>query len=150
MTIEATTMTRILLTCERAGEMETGGILIGRYSKLRDQAFVTAVTGPPTDSVATRWSFVRGIRGLQRNISRAWRRREFYLGEWHFHPMAAADASRRDLAQIKTFALDTNYRCPEPILIIIGGDPMSRWEMWAGVVMGGGIRRLRPWTPNAQ
>ncbi|MBV8526819.1 MAG: Mov34/MPN/PAD-1 family protein [Candidatus Dormibacteraeota bacterium] len=143
-------MARILLHCERARKVETGGILIGRYSKLGDQAFVTAVTGPPTDSVATRQSFVRGIRGLQRHISRAWLRREFYLGEWHFHPMAAPYPSRRDLAQIKTFALDPDYACPEPILIVIGGDPMSRWDMWAGVVMGGGIRRLRPWIPNAQ
>lgn len=148
LTIGTVAMMRMLEHCERAGHLETGGILIGRYSNLGDQAFVTDVTGPPSDSVATPWSFVRGIRGLQQRISRAWRRREYYLGEWHFHPMAAPNPSDRDRAQIRAFAKDADYKCPEPILIVIGGDPKSQWGMWAGAVLRGGIRRLRPWTPS--
>jgi integrative and conjugative element protein (TIGR02256 family) len=135
----------LLAHCEQARRLETGGILIGHYTPLGDQAVITEATGPPRDSVAGRWSFLRGLYGLQGRINRAWRRQNYYLGEWHFHPFSSPTPSGRDRTQILAFAHDPAYRCPEPILLVVGGDPGSGGELAVGVVLDGKLRELRPW-----
>jgi len=136
----------LLRHCEKAHQVETGGILIGHYTPLGDQAVITEVSGPPPDSIASRWSFTRGLRGLQQLINRAWRRRNYYLGEWHFHPFERPTPSERDKMQIIAFSKDPAYRCPEPILLVVGGDPGIGGELGAGVVLKGKFRELRPWA----
>lgn len=135
---------RLVEQCIRAGRKETGGILIGRYSELHDKAVVTEVTGPPQDSIRRRFSFVRGLVGVQHRLDRAWRQRDFYLGEWHFHPFMAADPSDRDRTQIIDFSKDPAYACPEPILVVIGGDPGQHPEFQIAVVQGGDLAFLAP------
>ncbi len=130
--------------CRRAGRHETGGILIGRYSELRDQAVVTQVTGPPSDSRAGRRWFVRGVRGLDRVLARAWCSHDYYLGEWHYHPFASAAASETDRQQTVAFAREPAYWCPQPILLIIGGDPAVGAQLEASVVLDGELRQLAP------
>jgi integrative and conjugative element protein (TIGR02256 family) len=125
---------RLVEHCIRAGHKETGGILIGRYSETRDQAIITDLTGPPPGSIRRRFSFVRGFAGLQVRLDRAWRQHASYLGEWHFHPFMAADPSQRDRTQITDFARDPAYACPEPILLVIGGDPAGTPEIQVAVV----------------
>jgi integrative and conjugative element protein (TIGR02256 family) len=131
--------------CVNAGQHETGGILVGHYTPLGDQAVITQVSGAPPDSKAGRSWFVRGFAGLQQLINVAWRRRNYYLGEWHFHPFAAPDPSDRDRQQILEFSRDRNYRCPEPILVVVGGDPAIGGELSVGVVLKGRLEGLRPW-----
>lgn len=142
--IDDDTQRRLLEHCIRTGRKETGGILIGRYSDLHDQAIVTDVTGPPQDSIRRRFSFVRGLIGVQRRLDRAWRHRNFYLGEWHFHPFMAADPSDRDRTQIIDFSKDPTYACPEPILIVVGGDPEHEPEFQMAVVLGDDLVFLTP------
>jgi integrative and conjugative element protein (TIGR02256 family) len=138
----------LLEHCEKAHQLETGGILIGHYTPLADQAVITEVTGPPRDSIASRWSFIRGLHGLQQLINRAWRRRDYYLGEWHFHPFARPIPSDRDRRQVIAFSKDPAYRCPEPILLVVGGDPGIGGELGVGVVLKGKFRELRPWASS--
>lgn len=138
---------RLLEHCLRAGRIETGGILIGRYSDLHDLAIVTEVTGPPRDSIRRRFSFVRGMVGVQSRLDRAWRQRDFYLGEWHFHPLMAADPSDRDRTQIIDFSKDPAYACPEPILVVVGGNPEHDPEFQIAVVLGDDLTFL---TPSAE
>ena len=140
----------LLRYCVDAGQNETGGILIGHYTPLRDQAVITQLTGPPPDSTAGPTWFVRGVTGLQRLINRAWRRRDFYLGEWHFHPFAAAEPSDRDRRQILDFAKNPNYRCPEPVLLVVGGDPSAGGELSMVVVLKGIVEGLRRWEPRSK
>ncbi len=130
--------------CRRAGRRETGGILIGHYSDLHDQALVTVVTGPPPDSRAGRQWFVRGVRGLGRALARAWRSNDYYLGEWHYHPFADAAPSETDRKQSVAFAGDPAYACPQPILLIVGGDPSTRLDFRANVVLDGKLSPLAP------
>lgn len=137
---------RLLAYCEKAHQLETGGILIGHYTPLGDQAVITEVVGPPRDSMATQRSFIRGLHGLQRLINRAWRRREYYLGEWHFHPFSRPSPSDSDRRQMIAFSKDPAYRCPEPILVVVGGDPQIGGELGAGVVLKSKFRDLRPWA----
>ena len=126
--------TKILKLCAESAPNETGGILIGEYSPVHDCAIVTAVTAAPADSRSGRNWFVRGVRGLQRIIDRFWHRgRRYYLGEWHFHPLGSPIPSRTDIDQMKHIARSEQYHCPEPVLLIIGGDPLNEWSAGAFV-----------------
>lgn len=101
--------------------VETGGILIGRYSEDLSTAEITQVTGPPKDSKSGPTWFSRGIKGLKSLLKKAWCNSEYYLGEWHFHPMGTTTPSGQDLFQMAEIANNHNYNCPEAIMIIIAG-----------------------------
>lgn len=116
--------------CHQSGGLETGGLLVGRYNEAHDTAIVTRVWGPPEDSVRRRTSFWRGIRGLQRKLDSLWKAREYYLGEWHYHPGGAGQPSETDISQMARIARAPQYNTPEPILIVVGG---SDWEVVAYV-----------------
>lgn len=132
---------RILELCADAGDDETGGVLLGRYNTRRDTALVTGVLGPPRDSGRGRTWFHRGVDGVQRIIYRAWDlRREYYLGEWHFHPFAAPEPSPKDFRQMGEIADSASWKCPEPILLIIGGDPLTNWWPYGLVTTRTGSR----------
>lgn len=122
-------MQEILGHCAAAGRVETGGILIGEYTPAHDCALVHTATGPTSDSVATRTTFRRGVKGLQALLDKLWRHdRRYYLGEWHFHPGAAPDASGVDVDQLVEISSDLKYRCPEPLLLIVGGVLGGEWN----------------------
>jgi len=108
--------------CRDAGDLETGGVLVGRYAEDAMVAYVTEATPPPADSQRGRTWFARGVRGLRELLAIRWRARDriHYVGEWHFHPTDAIEPSAVDFAQMKTIALAGEYRCAEPILVIVG------------------------------
>ena len=105
--------------CTDAVSKETGGVLIGHYSENLNTALITSITGPPPDSRAGKTWFHRGIEGLRDIFQQC--SNTYYVGEWHFHPFASPTPSLQDLRQMKRIALDKQYNCPEPILIILGG-----------------------------
>jgi len=120
--------------CRRSAKKETGGIVIGHYNARHTCAICQRVTGPPGDSVHVAARFLRGVSGLQKLLNRMWQRQqEYYLGEWHYHPFAAPAPSPSDVMQMLSIAEDPNYSCPEPILIIVGGDPDGKWQPSATV-----------------
>ena len=111
----------LLGLCRESGSLETGGLLVGRYNDTLDTAEVTQVLGPPADSVRRRTSFWRGTRGLQERLDSLWASREYYLGEWHYHPSGEGYPSNTDERQMVKISKSSNYNCPEPILIVVGG-----------------------------
>jgi len=120
----------ILGACKQSGLNETGGILVGFYEERLDCAQVTAATSAPDDSRKGRTWFHRGTDGLQTWLNDLWhRKRNFYLGEWHFHPFAPPMPSRTDVEQMQQIANAPSYHCPEPLLLLIGGDPSTKWTM---------------------
>ena len=131
----------MLRICQEAGGVETGGILLGRYNKEHNLAVVQSVTGPPPDSQRFFARFLRGVSGLQELLNRLWQRkeREFYLGEWHHHPLAIPDPSLDDLVQMKDIARSDRYACPEPILVILSGSPTKDWQLSAIVCTRNGV-----------
>jgi integrative and conjugative element protein (TIGR02256 family) len=136
--VEQQHIQQLVRWCVEAGERETGGILIGRYSDRLDLAVVSQVSGPPPDSRGGRSFFERGTRGLQRLLDRVWHRRaEYYLGEWHFHPSSEAIPSGIDRDQMAATARSPSFRCPEPILLIVGGQPSASWAIRAFVYPNG-------------
>lgn len=106
-----------------AGRRETGGIIFGHYTPELDRAIVESITSAPSDSKSGYTWFRRGINGLKELIAHKWKLKRYYLGEWHFHPFAAAMPSHTDISQMLRISADKKYHCPEPILLIIGGQP---------------------------
>ena len=132
--IDAGRVESILRLCRDARGQETGGILIGRYSARLDCALVVNTTPAPQDSRSGPTWFERGVTGLQQLLDRSWRsHREHYLGEWHFHPFAPPTPSPDDIQQMLAIARNRSWKCPEPVLLIIGGDPDSHWQAYAFV-----------------
>jgi integrative and conjugative element protein (TIGR02256 family) len=116
--------------CQQTIPNETGGIIIGFYTEALDCAVVTAFSKPPEDSMSGRNWFYRGIKGLQSRLNQLWlQRKQYYLGEWHFHPYGVPNPSSIDIEQMYNIASDTAYHCPEPLLVILGGDPMNKWSI---------------------
>ena len=97
---------------------------------------MTEVTGPPLDSRRFPSSFIRGIKGLTARLRREWQQGTYYVGEWHFHPRGSPTPSDTDRKQIEAFAADPDLRCPLPVLIVLGGDPKSKWSLTVGVMSG--------------
>lgn len=124
------TIEAMLNWCKEANGMETGGILLGRYSADLKCAEISRAIGPTSDSSSGQTWFVRGIRKLNRLLCRLWTlRKDYYLGEWHYHPNASPTPSNLDISQLETIARCRKYKCPEPILVIVGGDPQGHWTM---------------------
>lgn len=133
--INANCIDSILTYVQKSGNKETGGILIGSYSKQRDIAIVSKITGPPNDSRSGRTWFTRGTRGLQLLLNKYWQTNQYYLGEWHFHPNASPNPSFCDKTQMIQIATSRQYTCPEPLLLIIGGSVMN-YSIRTFVVVG--------------
>lgn len=120
--IEGPAMREIDRMCAVAGNVETGGVLIGRYSADLTTAIVVEATPAPPDSRHGPTWFSRGSLGLCRMLRRRWRAnmQTYYVGEWHFHPAARVEPSKEDVIQMYRICQDPNYCCVEPILLILG------------------------------
>lgn len=129
MRIQDTHLTKIIESCKNYKIQETGGIIVGYYTKNLDCAVITDISLSPPDSKHGYSWFYRGITGLQHWLDRLWNNRKYYLGEWHFHPYASASFSQTDTSQMLKIATNKDYQCPEPLLLIIGGDLRKDWEL---------------------
>jgi integrative and conjugative element protein (TIGR02256 family) len=127
ISLNLTIVTQMKYYAVLAGQFETGGILIGSYNAELDTATITLVSGPPSDSKAGRTWFIRGTKGLKKLLHKAFENAgTYYLGEWHYHPFASPVPSGQDIRQMKQIAADVKYNCPEPIMIILGGNPYDQ------------------------
>lgn len=127
-------LSKILKDCEESNGHETGGILVGRYTKNHDCAVTTVVTTAPEDSHKKHMTFFRGFEGLSTILDDLWtKKKEYYLGEWHFHPFAAPTPSGTDIDQMHEIANTSSYECPEPVMLILGGDPAGDYRIRAFV-----------------
>jgi len=126
-------LTKILEHCVWAKGLETGGILVGTYNEAHDVAFISDASGPPRDSKSGATWFYRGVQGLQAWLRRLWAGNCYYLGEWHFHPGARPKPSKTDVNQIREISNSTAYNCPEPLLVIVGGEAPGDLEVRAFV-----------------
>lgn len=121
----------MLNAASKAGRRETGGILIGRYGPEGWSADVVEATPKPKGSRSGRCWFQRSSFGLADLLERRWGEGLHYLGEWHFHPGNAPTPSNPDIRAMRRVASDEAYRCPAPILVILGGSPKYEWRLSA-------------------
>jgi integrative and conjugative element protein (TIGR02256 family) len=123
-------VSQLLKMCARAGVQETGGILVGFYTESHNCAVITAVSDAPSDSHSGHNWFHRGTNGLQRWLNHLWNReKQYYVGEWHFHPFFYPNPSQIDINQMQKIGDSYSYQCPEPLLLIISSDPTTQWDM---------------------
>ncbi|AZA87565.1 hypothetical protein EG349_12560 [Chryseobacterium shandongense] len=108
--------------CIEKDYLETGGILVGMYDPDLQSAIITKVIGPPSDSKHGRTTFVRGTKGVKKTLDILWKEGQYYIGEWHYHPKALPIASSQDIKQMKKISKSILYRCPEPVMLIVGQD----------------------------
>lgn len=136
-------LSTLLTICSDSGSMEVGGILVGSYTVKHDCAVTSGISGAPSDSRSGPTWFHRGVRGLQEWLDRCWHvLRHYYLGEWHYHPHGSPLPSQSDVFQLERIADSAVYRCPEPLLLIVGGDPLVGWTIGT-YVFPRGERRIR-------
>ena len=109
----------IYMHCKASPTKETGGILIGYYAQNLKDAYITEATPKPSDSIYGLTWFNRGITGLKEILIKRWSKGHYYLGEWHFHPGRNSIPSYTDTCQMRSISKNTNYKCPEPILVIV-------------------------------
>lgn len=123
---------RMLELMKTFDKVETGGILIGKYTSNNTIAEISFICGPPPDSKHGKYSFERGIIGLKEMLESLWLDGYFYIGEWHTHPKASPTPSGTDLSQMIAISNAAQYKCPEPILIILGGKS-DKYNLFVGI-----------------
>ncbi|NCD03864.1 MAG: hypothetical protein EOM00_12915 [Clostridia bacterium] len=118
--------------CGKSNPYETGGVLIGNYSTNQTTANIMQTTLPPMHSIHQKYSFHRRSTGLKIFFDQVWDRGQYYLGEWHYHPNSSAGPSDTDLKQMLLLSNHKKLKCPEPILLIIGGNSKD-WQIYVSV-----------------
>jgi len=139
--VSPSAITAILEAATLAGRKETGGILIGRYGPEGWFADIIQATPKPKGSQSGWYWFRRSNAGLATLLETRWRDGLHYLGEWHFHPGGAPSPSSSDIRAMAAIAADDAYRCPAPILIILGG-ASSNWSFSATLFREGKVVEL--------
>ncbi len=109
-----------------AGDIETGGVLVGSWDRRRKIVYVAELTGPPPDSKQDATGFVRGIRGL-RAIMQKVRSSTLghlgYVGEWHSHPKHhAANLSADDRVFLREMKERTLLEDAPALMLVAGED----------------------------
>lgn len=138
--------------CRDAGSVETGGILVGRYSDDLSRAIVREATPPPPDSKQDSLCFVRGAIGLREMLVERWTasERTFYVGEWHFHPANHVEPSVDDFTQMLAISRSTEYYCRDPLLLILGAGEHDGRRVFRAFVCPAKRSPLElHWSPDA-
>lgn len=109
-----------------AGEIETGGVLIGSWDRRRKIVYVTGFTGPPPDSKRDATGFIRGVRGLRtamQKVSLNTLDNLGYVGEWHSHPKHhPANLSADDRAFLREMKEHTLLEDAPALMLVAGED----------------------------
>ncbi len=134
---------KAILICN-SSKKETGGILIGDYSSDQRWANIKDATNPPKDSKYGFSTFFRGIHGLKELLDYEWKNNGcYYIGEWHYHPKVLPHPSPKDIRQMILFSKDYELKCPEPILLIIGGDKSFGWSYSLNIIVQNEVINLK-------
>ncbi len=124
---------QILSLCEAFYPLETGGVIIGHYSSDLKWATVTRIIGPQRHSKHNRSSFFRSNYGIKSVLEEEWTLGNYYLGEWHYHPNFSPSPSLTDIRQMRAFSQNSKLNCPQPVLLIIGGEK-DNWSINVNVI----------------
>lgn len=106
--------------CRATGSLETGGILVGYYSKNKTTCTIVELVQPSDDSVHKPFTFTSGVKGLKGLLKNFWLQKRYFVGDWHFHPKNSPKPSRQDLKQLKLISENPEFECAKPIMLIIG------------------------------
>jgi len=108
--------------------LEVGGVLIGYH--YGGTVEIAHAIGPGPGASHGRFRFEPDSEWQFEQISLLYEvsgRRLSYLGDWHTHPRGRPAPSRRDLDTMRMISCYPEARCPEPLMLILGGKP-GRWS----------------------
>ena len=114
---------------QRAGKLETGGILVGTWDRDRKIAYVVNHYDPPPDSIHEPTGFIRGTVGVYETIVDIHAKTAdnlTYIGEWHTHPVGYGTQPSRDDERLLWWIHDALRWSDAPALILIVGDDGAR------------------------
>jgi integrative and conjugative element protein (TIGR02256 family) len=109
---------------KRGSTVETGGLLFGEVNEFLKIIWISEVSGPPPDSIASAHEFVCGIQGtreLHQEKCRRTRGSVRFVGMWHTHPGGVASPSGTDLAAVEKLRAIPEQSPRSFIMLIIGG-----------------------------
>lgn len=109
---------KLITACKLSYPYECGGILIGYYTENCTSAIVSSITNQKGNH---RTRFFRDESGLIRLLNKQWSKGYYYIGEWHYHPDSSSRPSTIDINTMRKLSMSNGLKCPEPILMIIGG-----------------------------
>jgi integrative and conjugative element protein (TIGR02256 family) len=116
--IEAAAYATIEAECRAAGELETGGLLVGRRVWFEDKPFLVVVhaTGPGRQALHQPVSFSPDTHFIQQELDRICEDyasrlglQVGYIGEWHKHPLGYPTLSGNDVKQAQAILEDPDY-----------------------------------------
>ena len=108
----------------RGKDIETGGILFGQIDDFLKVIWVTAASGPPPDSIASRAEFVCGTRGvaaMNAELAARTRGAASFIGMWHTHPGSVPDPSPTDRDAMRKLLGSPEFDGRQFLMLIIGG-----------------------------
>jgi integrative and conjugative element protein (TIGR02256 family) len=120
---------RFIQDASRHRPLETGGVLLGRRTE--DGArLVTYAIDAGDQARRTRTSFEPDYRWQQARMLEVYDRLSDleYLGDWHSHPGGRAFPSRTDVTLLASIRAATMARCPDPVIVILGGRRQWRFR----------------------
>jgi hypothetical protein len=129
VTLPAATIVELRQRRDKSLPSETGGPLVGLIDQEAKRVAVVHALAAPPDSTGSPMEFVRGTRGLLRQIEDARTRtggQVRYIGEWHSHPRGSSVApSATDLRQICELSLITDLDGLPALSLIVGEDGLG-------------------------
>lgn len=111
---------------EEKHPLETGGMILGYHAASMDATVVTHVLGPGTYAAHQPNSFYPDGAYHQEQLSSIYSKTDgycTYIGDWHTHPCGPPSPSMRDRRTLQKIRRTRSSRCPNPLMIILVGDP---------------------------
>lgn len=113
--------------------LETGGLLVGYFSRDNSEVVVTQMVGPGAKAIHERYMFSPDEDYHRERMGEIYDEKDggiFYLGDWHTHPLGDGYLSSRDKAALKNIARFPDNYVNNPVMVILSGD-MNNWSLSA-------------------
>ncbi len=127
--MSAEVLSAILQEAARGGELETGGILLGREMAPAAETRIDMAGGPGPLAARGPRSFSRDLGHAQQLAAEAWRESgALWVGDWHTHPDSEPVPSPVDLRSYAAHLADPELDFQRFVSIVVGcahGVPQS-------------------------
>jgi integrative and conjugative element protein (TIGR02256 family) len=119
----------------RAGQNETGGLLLGWRRSDLDLWAVARATGPGPGAIVSPTRLRLDTLHLQKEVDRSFAETNgevSYLGDWHLHHENDPTPSGKDRLSIEELVERPEIAVVRPLLIIVATGTYLRWRGWVG------------------
>jgi len=108
----------------RGKDVETGGVLFGQIDDFLKVIWITAASGPPSDSKASKADFICGTRGvaaMAAELDARCRGSASFIGMWHTHPGSVPMPSPTDRGAMVKLLGSPEFGGRQFLMLIVGG-----------------------------